>query len=179
MPARSADPAHDEEGRPSKTQRKQESHDLQALGEAVAALPASRLGALDLTEPLRMAIDELRRTRSHEGKRRQMQYIGKLMRGVDAGPLREAVAANQLGGARQALALHEAEHWRDRLLADDTALTQWVEQQPATDVAHLRGLIRQAREGMRPDEARGLASRQPRAFRTLFQYLRDHLQDSA
>ena len=179
MPARSADPTHDEDGRPSKSQRKRDSHDLQALGEAVAGLPASRLAALDLTDALRTAIDEYRRTRSREGRRRQMQYIGKLMRGIDAEPLREAVAANELGGARQALALHEAEHWRDRLLADDDALTQWVTQQRATDVAHLRGLIRQAREGMRPDEARGLAPRQPRAYRTLFQYLRDHLQDPA
>lgn len=179
MPARSADPAFDEAGRPSKTQRKQASHDLQSLGEAVAALPGHRLDTLALPDTLRGAMDELRRTRSHEGRRRQMQYIGKLMRGFDVEPLREAVAESRLGGALDTLALHEAERWRSTLMADDAALTEWVEQHPATDVAHLRGLIRQAREAARPDQAAGAATRQSRAFRTLFQYLRAQLASSA
>jgi ribosome-associated protein len=176
MPAQRADPAFDEAGRPSKTQRKRDSHDLQALGEAVAALPAARLGALELPDTLREALHEWRRTRSHEGQRRQMQFIGKLMRGVDPAPLREAVAESQLGGARQSLALHEAERWRHALITDDAALTPWVAQHPDTDVAHLRGLIRQARDTALPDEAPGAATRQSRACRTLFQYVKSQLQ---
>ena len=119
MPAREADPAHDDDGRASKSQRKRESHALQALGEDVATLPASRLEGLELPPALLEALVEFHRTRSHEGRRRQMQYIGKLMRTVDAAPLEEAVAAYRLGGARQTLALHEAERWRAALLADD------------------------------------------------------------
>jgi ribosome-associated protein len=176
MPARSPDPAFDESGRPSKTQRKRDSHDLQELGESVAALPAGRLDALELPETLREALREWRHTRSHEGKRRQLQFIGKLMRGVDPEPLREAVAESQLGGARQTLALHEAERWRDALLNDDAALTPWVAQHPDTDVVHLRALIRQARDTALPDAAPGTATRQSRAYRTLFQYLRSQLQ---
>ena len=90
-PAQEADAAFDEEGRPSKSQRKRESHALQTLGDDLAALPASRLNALELPESLREAIRELHRTRSHEGRRRQTQFIGKLMRQVDPQPLQEAV----------------------------------------------------------------------------------------
>ncbi len=109
--------------RPSKTRRKKAMHELQDLGEALAALPAHQLATLEMPESLREAILEYHRTRSHEGRRRQMQYIGKLMRGVDSQPLREAVAALQLGRARDTLTLHQTERWRDELIADDDALT--------------------------------------------------------
>lgn len=175
MPARTADPDFDEDGRPSKTQRKRESHELQSLGEAVAALPAARLARLALSDTLRGAIDEYRRTRSHEGRRRQMQFIGKLMRTVDADPIREAVAEYRLGGARQTLALHEAERWRSALIADDAALTRWVSQHAQTDVAQLRSLIRQARETPPTQATTGEAARQSRAFRALFQFIQKHL----
>ena len=66
---------------------------------------------------------EYRRTRTHEGRRRQMQYIGKLMRGTDAEPIRQAVLDMQLGRAKDSLALHEAERWRAELIASDDALT--------------------------------------------------------
>jgi len=81
-----------EAARPSKTRLKHEAHELQALGAALTELPPERLDALELAEPLRDALLEWRRTRSHEGRRRQLQYIGKLMRNVDVEPLRAAVA---------------------------------------------------------------------------------------
>lgn len=175
MPARAADPDFDDAGRPSKSQRKRDSHALQSLGEALAELPTARLQALEMPDGLRDAIAEYRRTRSHEGRRRQMQYIGRLMRGVDAAPLEEAVAAQRLGGARDALALHEAERWRAELLADDAALTRWVAAHPQDDVQHLRALVRSARDEARVDTAPGAAVRQGRAFRDLFRHVKQAL----
>ncbi len=116
----------DELDRPSKTRLKQQSHELQELGEALAALPEDRLKAIEMPDALREAIHEYRRTRSHEGKRRQRQYLGKLMRSADEAALREAVAAATVGSARDTLALHETERWRAELIADDDALTRWM-----------------------------------------------------
>ena len=146
-PDLSPSPAPDDEAeRPSKTRRKKDSHDLQDLGEAVVALPDKRLADLPIDESLRDAIAEYKRTKSFEGKRRQMQYIGKLMRRADPEPLREAVAAMQLGRAKDALALHEAEHWRSALVDDDAALTRWTAEYPDSDLQQLRSLIRAARK---------------------------------
>lgn len=163
-------PAQGAEPRPSKTRLKKASHDLQDLGEAVVTLPEHRLAGLPIDETLLDAITEYRRTRSHEGRRRQMQYIGKLMRRVDAEPLREAVAASQLGRAADALALHAAEAWRHRLLADDAALTAWSARHPDADVQQLRSLLRAARK----DAAAAPGQRSGRAFRELFRFIRQH-----
>lgn len=161
--------------RPSKTQRKQAMHELQELGEALLTLPAARVAALGLPERLQDAIDETRRTRSFEGKRRQMQLLGKLMRLVDPEPIREAVAAFRLGHAQDALTLHEAERWRAELVASDDALTSWMAAYPATDVQQLRSLVRAARKDAVPEAAPGVGQRQGRAFRELFQLLRESL----
>src|SRR5688500_17532957 len=116
--------------RPSKTQLKKDSHELQTLGEALVALPDNRVVDLPISERLRDAVAEYKRTRSFEGKRRQMQYIGKLMRKDDVEPIREAVTAMQLGRAKDSLALHEAERWRVELIASDDALTRWTAEHP-------------------------------------------------
>jgi ribosome-associated protein len=166
----------DEETRPSKTQLKQDAHALQALGEAVAALSDERLARLEMPDALRDAIHEYRRTKSHEGRRRQMQYVGKLMRSADEDALREAVAAAHIGSARETLALHEAERWRDALLDDDEALTRWVAEHPETDLQNLRSLVRQARKEVPADAAPGQALRRGRAYRELFKAVRDTLQ---
>jgi ribosome-associated protein len=176
--ARAPDAPFDAEGRASKTQRKRDAADRQALGEAVAALPDSRLAALPLPEALRGAIDEYRRTRSHEGRRRQLQYIGKLMRGADDAPLREAVAAARLQPAQEALALHRAETWRAELLDDDAAVTRWAAAHPDSDVQQLRRLVRAARADHRSDAAPGAGMRQGRPYRELFQFVRRHLEAS-
>ena len=168
-PIRPPLPDHDDEG-PSKTQLKKQAHELQELGEAVAALPDSRLEGLALDERLRDAILEFRRTRSFEGRRRQLQYIGKLMKFSDVEPLREAVAAFRLGSATDSLALHQAERWRDELLADDDTLERWLAEHPATDVQQMRSLVRSARrEKLEPGARHG------RAFRELFQFVKAHL----
>jgi len=154
--------------RPSKTQLKKASHDLQDLGEALVAMPVDRLAGLAMDEILLDAIRQFKRTKSFEGKRRQMQYIGKLMRRADPEPLREAVAAMQLGQAKDALALHEAERWRVELVASDDALTRWTAEHPDSDVQQLRSLIRAARK----DAAAVPEQRSGRAFRELFKFIR-------
>jgi ribosome-associated protein len=155
---------------PSRNELKKQMQDLQALGEAVAALPADRLDKLQIEDRLRDAIDELRRTRSFEGKRRQVQYIGKLMKHENPEPLREAVASYRVGSATDTLALHQAEYWRDQLLAGDDALANWVQEHPATDVQQLRSLVRSARkEKLEPGERHG------RAYRDLFKLVKEQM----
>ncbi len=170
-------PPNDDAGfadeRPSKTQRKKASHELQDLGEALVALPESRAAALDIPESLRDAVHQYRRTRSHEGKRRQMQYIGKLMRGVDTAPIRQAVLDMQLGRAKDSLALHEAERWRAELIASDDALAGFLQQFPDTDTQQLRSLVRAARK----DAALAPEQRSGRAFRELFQFIKQVRDD--
>ena len=156
---------------PSKTKRKQASHDLQTLGEAAAALSDDRLRALAISETLLEAILTFKKTRSHEGRRRQMQYVGKLMRREeDAETIRQAVAESQLGRARDSLALHEAERWRAELLASDDALTRWAAQRPGSDTQQLRSLVRAARK----DAALEPEKRSGRAYRELFQFIKQH-----
>jgi ribosome-associated protein len=156
--------------RPSKTQRKKVMHELQDLGAELVQLPAQRLDGLRLPEALLEALDEYRRTRSHEGRRRQMQYIGKLMRQVDAAAIGDAVASFRLGQARDTLALHRAERWRDELVADDDALTRFGHAHPEADLQQLRSLVRAAR---RDAAAATTGQRHGRPWRELFQFLRD------
>jgi ribosome-associated protein len=159
---------------PSRNELKQQMQDLQELGEAIYSLPVDRLDKLNIQERLRDAIDELRRTKSFEGKRRQVQYIGKLMKFEDPEPLREAVASYRVGSASDTLALHQAEYWRDQLLATDDTLANWVKDYPATDVQQMRSLVRAARkEKLEPGERHG------RAFRDLFKMVKEHMRDVA
>ncbi len=159
----------------SKTQLKTQSHELQQLGAEVAALPESRLADVPMPESLRDAIAQYRRTKSHEGRRRQMQLIGKQMRFAEPEPLREAVASFKLGSARDTLALHQAEAWRDDLIANDGALTRWAQAYPRSDLQQLRSLVRAARKAALEPAQPG-QSRNGRAFRELFQFVKPWLQ---
>jgi len=156
--------------RPSKTRRKQESHDLQSLGEALLELPDDHLATLGLGEPLVDAIRAARRIKSHEARRRQMQLIGKLMRSADVEPARAAILERQLGRARDSLALHEAERWRAELIADDEATTRFAAAHVGADVQRLRALVRNARK----DAASAPEQRSGRAYRELFRFIREH-----
>ena len=159
--------------KPSKTRLKQASHALQDLGEAVVAMPNARLDGLAIAEQLLDAIRTYKKTRTFEGKRRQMQYIGKLMRIHDVEPIRQAVADMQLGRAKDSLALHQAERWRAELIADDDAATRWITEHPQTDVQQLRSLIRAARK----DAALVPEKRSGRAYRELFQFIKQQTLD--
>lgn len=168
-------------GEASKTELKRESTELQKLGEALLTLRADLMEGLPLSEKLTDAIAEARRITNFEGKRRQMQYIGKLMRGLGEEALqavRDALEAQQKGSARDAEALHQAEKWRDALIAKEDALDQWVREYPETDTQQLRALIRQARKDVQPDKeaiSKGLAPRHGRAYREVFQLVRAQL----
>lgn len=161
----------------SKTDLKRESTELQALGTALLDLRGKAFEELAIDDRLRDAIVEARRITNFEGKRRQMQFVGKLMRQqapevLDA--IRAALDAQDRPNAEATAALHEAEQWRDRLLADDDALGAWIETHPATDAQQLRALIRQARKDHKTG-APGEAPRQGRAFRDIFQLVREQL----
>jgi ribosome-associated protein len=161
--------------RPSKTRLKQQAHDLQALGQALVELPPSRLKDVPMPEGLRDAIAEYRRTKSFEGKRRQLQYVGKQMRFADPGPLQEAVDAFRLGSAKDTLMLHQVELWRDELVANDEAATRWAAEYPGSDLQQLRSLVRAARK----DAAAAPEQRNGRGYRELFQFIKPWLADAA
>src|SRR5204863_4317666 len=130
----------------SKTKRKQEMTELQTLGAKLVALPDSQLAEIPMDDPLREALLEAKRIKSHEAKRRQMQYIGRLMREIDPAPLRERLEAIT-GHSAQAAAQHRRlEAWRERLLADDAALTAFAAEHPGADLQAVRTLIRNARK---------------------------------
>jgi ribosome-associated protein len=158
--------------RPSKTRLKEQAQSLQALGQALAGLADDSLAAIEMPEALREAIVAFRKTRSHEGRRRQMQYVGKLMHGADEAALREALAEATLGSAQATLALHQAEQWRVALLKDDAAQTRWLQEHPETDAQQLRSLVRAAR---RDAAALVPEARQPRSYRELYQFIKPFL----
>jgi len=150
----------------SKTRKKREMHELQALGVALAELSESQLKEMRLGEDLLEALLEAKRIRSHEAKRRQMQYIGRLMREVDPAPIRSRLAELE-GSSAQASARHRRlETWRERLLGDDEALTAFAAEHPGADLQALRTLIRNARKEQKE-------SKPPRAYRELFRVLKE------
>jgi len=149
----------------SKTRRKQEMHALQKLGAELVALADSQLDAMDLPGDLLRAVQEARRIRSHEARRRQLQYIGRLMREVDPEPIRARLAVLR-GDSAQAVAHHRRlEALRTRLMEDDSALTEYASTHPAADLQALRALLRNARR-----EAK--EGKPPRAYRELFRFLK-------
>lgn len=169
-----------EEG-PSRGQMKRASAQLTELGEALVELRAGLMARLTLPERLMDAITEARRLTSHGAKRRQSQYIGKLMRHLDEETLAEvrAVIDVALGqSAKETALLHRAEYWRDLLLADDAKLGQWLAEYPATDAQNLRALLRQARKDARDDKP-GEPVRQGRAYRQVFALVRAALMAEA
>lgn len=150
---------------PSKTQRKKEMSALQSLGAELVGLTADQLAAMPLPETLRDAVAAAQRITKFEARRRQLQYIGKLMRTVDPEPIRAQLDARRAASHRHISWLRDVERWRERLLAEETALDELVAAYPAADSQHLHVLIRSAlRERAE--------NRPPRSFRALFQALR-------
>lgn len=166
--------ALEEVGPPSKTQLKAEADEKQALGEALLTLRADLMARLDLPDKLRDAIADAKKITNFEGRRRQMQFIGKLMRPLDPEPIREAINEQLNGSADLTLALHLAEQWRDKLIADDAALGTWLEEHPSTDSQQLRALVRQARKDAKPEKP-GEAPRHGKSYREIFQLVRQTL----
>ncbi len=161
----------------TRTDLKRESTELQKLGEDLLTLRAELMTRLQLPDKLVEAVAEAKRITNFEGKRRQMQFIGKLMRKLEAPMLdaiRTALVAQHTPSALETQTLHQTEMWRDRLLADDDALGQWINLSPQTDSQQLRALIRQARKDALPEKP-GMAPRHGRPYREIFQQVRAQL----
>lgn len=165
----------------SRTDDKRESDELQALGESLLILNADQLEAIGLNEKLLDALAETRRITNFEGRRRQMQFVGKLMRKLEPEMVeaaREAIATKTTGTAADKMALHVAEKWRDDLIANDDTFQHWIGIQPGTDTQQLRALIRQARKDQDAmvKAPAGTAHRQGRAYREIFLLVREQLE---
>jgi ribosome-associated protein len=163
----------DLDDRPSKSLRKRQSTDLQALGEQLITLSASELEALPLPENLRDAVELARRITAHGGLYRQKQYIGKLMRKIDAEPIRAALAARKDHERVSALRFRRVEQWRDRLLAEGAGSidTLRAETNAQFDTGALTRLVERAR-------AERTREQPPHATRELFRMLRDILGEA-
>jgi len=169
----------------SKTDLKRESAERQALGESLLELRKDLRERLlsqgHLNERLLEAVDEAGRISNFEGRRRQMQFVGKLMRQLtpdDVEAIQQALHDQHKGSAEEVALLHQAEQWRDALLATDEAISDWMSAFPASDSQQMRALLRQARKDNTANaktESHGLAPRQGRAYRELFQMIKQQL----
>lgn len=166
--------------RPSKSQVKREMHALLDLGKQLVDLPTERLKQLPLSEKLFEAIREAQRIQSsREGLRRQIHYVGKLMRDADADTIRKQIGVWENGSREQTLALHRVENLRELLLRDDQALTDLLNDYPDADVQQLRTYIREARKEAKTNESLQPGQEPKRKhYRALFQALKT-LMDSA
>jgi len=158
--------------RPSKTQRKLQMHALQDLGEQLVDLPRDELARLELPEALRDAVEAAQRISSHEGRRRQLQYVGRLKRSVEVEPIRAALERRRDGARLDAARMHRCEQLRERLIDDDGALTELLRDHPGVDAQWLRATIRAARRER-------AESRPPRHARELYRWLRQEIVEGA
>lgn len=150
----------------SKSERKRRAHRLQALGRQLTGLRADELAELALPDKLYQAIADFQRFPSHEARRRQLQFIGRLMRDVDVEPLQQALDTLHGQSAQAQYEFHLLERWRERLLAEPEALTEFMNEHPHTDVQQLRHRIAQVHRAASEEQQRG-------AYRALFRFLRD------
>lgn len=157
-----------DEQRPiSKSQRKRDMIALQKLGQSLTELKPAQLAKIPLEDDLLHAIQEMQRIHQREGRRRQLQYIGKLMRSADHDAIAEALDALNTEGLQQVQQQHLVEQWRDRLLSEDkNALAEFVDAYEPEDVQPLAQLIRQARREQTQNKP-------PAAARKLFRLVRD------
>lgn len=159
---------------PTRTDLKKESEALQKLGEGLLTLRADLLAKLELPDKLVDGVAEAKRVTNFEGKRRQMQFIGKQMRTLTPEKheeIRAALEEQHMPSAQETMILHQSEQWRDRLIADDDAVGQWLNLNPDTDSQQLRALVRQARKDAKPEKP-GAAVRHGRSYREIYQLVR-------
>lgn len=151
---------------PSKSQRKRDMDALQDIGEELTQLNEQQLAGIELPESLRDAVNEARVMKRNEARRRQMQYVGKLMRQVDPAPIRVKLDGFLSVSAEHTARLHHIERWRERLLSDPQSVSEFIAEFPGTDSQQLRTLIRNTEQ----ERARG---KPPKHFRALFQMIRE------
>lgn len=151
---------------PSKTKIKKQMHELRDLGKELTELSRDQVAQLDIPENLRDAIREMKNINSFGAQRRQIQYIGKLMRHVDPAPIIARLDAWKGKSQHHIAYMHQMERWRERLLESDAALTELLAAHPEADAQRLRSLIRNAQKEME-------AGKPPKNYRELFQVLRE------
>ncbi|QJQ96447.1 MULTISPECIES: ribosome biogenesis factor YjgA [Halomonadaceae] len=155
------------EGWQSKTQRKQEMQALQALGEKIIALSDAERARLPLSDDMLDAVEETTRIRSHEGRRRHMQYVGKLMRREDMTAIQAAFDEFEQEKLKRDHAFHRLEKWRDRLIDEgDEAVEAFIIDFPDVDRQALRQLVRNAKQERQREKP-------PTSARKLFKLIRD------
>ncbi len=150
----------------NKSERKRAAARLQEIGRALAELRPARLDEIPLPETLERAIYDYRRFASREAKRRQLQRIGKLMREIDTAPIEAALERLEGRSASARYEQHQLERWRDRLIEDPAALTDYLAEHPHSERQTLRHLIERARTA-------GNEQQQKTASRALFRFLRE------
>ena len=154
----------------SKSQLKRESHALTDLGKELVELAPSKLKTIPISDNLAEAITLARRLKSGSGRKRQLQYIGKLLRTTDVEPINAAMDALKLEHAYENVRLHKLEVWRDRLLEEgDSALAELLAEHPDADRQQLRQLLRNAQKEQK-------LNKPPKSARELFKYLRDSIE---
>ena len=154
--------------RPSKSEMKRQSDALQKMGETLVEAARDRVKRVPMPEDVRDAILECQQITNHEGRRRQMQFVGKKMRTLDENEVAEiqkAIDSWKGASKSETAAMHALERRRDKLLADDKALTVLLEENPELDVQQLRTLIRNARKEQAENKP-------PKAYREIFQILK-------
>jgi len=159
----------EQEERPSKSQLKREMHALQALGETLIAMNPAERARFPLSDDMLRAIDETARIRSHEGRRRHMQYVGKLIRKEDLTAIQGVFDAIEQEKEQRDHAFHRLEKWRDRMVDEgDDAVDLFMGDYPNADRQALRQLVRNARK----EREQG---KPPTSSRKLFKHLRETL----
>ncbi len=161
--------------RPSKSQLKREMTALQKLGETLVNAARDRVKRIPMPEDVLEAILFCQQITDHEGRRRQLQYVGKKMRTLteeEVSVIQTAVDGWRGTSRAEAAALHAIERQRERLLADDNVITELRSRHPDLDVQHLRTLVRNARKEQAENKP-------PKAYREIFQLLKTLQADSA
>ncbi|MEY3017326.1 MAG: ribosome-associated protein [Pseudomonadota bacterium] len=156
----------------SKSEIKRQMTALQKLGEKLLELSPKQLARVPMSDKLAEAIDTAKRINHHEGKRRQMQYIGKLMRSEDGEAIGAVIQQIEDGHKALARAFQQLENWRDRLIAEgENAIGDIAAEYPDIDRQHLRQLIRNA-------QREASQNKPPASARKLFKYLRETYEAS-
>lgn len=160
----------DEQDYVSKTQLKRLAHEAKALGERLVDLPAKTLKQIDLPEEILQAVMQARDIKSHGARKRQLQFIGKLMRNIDTAPIAAELTRFDERHQSEVGEFHEVERWRDRLIEDsDDSLSQFIAAYPEVDIQQLRQLLRNTIQEVK-------AEKPPKYKRQLFQFLKQVLQ---
>ena len=150
----------------SKTKLKAEADAQQALGVRLSELPKDRLIKLNLPEELFTAVMDTKKITANGAIRRHRQYLGRLMREVDTAPIIEQLSRWEGKNTAENAYFHGLERWRDRLISDANALSEFMALHPTTDSQQLRALIRNAQK-------EHLANKPPKSSREIFKLLRD------